>query len=798
MSHIEQKHEYPVQLLEYMVNLAEDKVCAPFILMDEYVFATYFTALLQGLPRDSGNDRLTPILNKVLPGLDTDDFDPENALSALEKQEKLMQIVNNLRSQFSENITTTYVKDFFISTSIYRELITYYKSSRESSDALAELVNAMFQVMIEGYSGKVSSITLNIERITKTISIDVAEGKLLEMNLLFSTDIRAAIFRDFLFTITHNPSLFEHFYRVMLGSNDITMLGIDEALSERSIPIALGIVNYDTKTKRLANMSEFWIYAISNYTDTEEKFFSRFVEKLQEKKKTFSGSIAKASVPDEELLEEFLYRAHDLAERSDKNEAVGLNVMLYGTARLDKTGYVIELLNKMNLTGMKIRTRDAKPQDIPSICYVAQQYVKILSDDDEPIILVVEKTEQALTKSRSQPSWFVDMFSDGELSGMKGEDLSSDELLLIKNPVPSIWLVNSPGSITPENVGKFLFHVELKGGSRADRREEVKSVVSELNFNEDVAMKLSKYLEINVEQVKSAARTVQMLQRTGDEGEASLFHLIGNSQRALDREKMEDLRDSVTKYSLEYLNLAGGMPIDKIINALKRKTAGTMCFYGAPGTGKTQLAEFIAMELDKPLMIKPASELLSMWLGESEKNIAKMFDEAKAEGAILLLDEADSFLRDRSMASKSWEVTQVNELLQRMERFQGLFICATNLMSSLDAAALRRFTFKLEFKALTNEQRLKMFVNEAHVDLSSLSQHDHDDLVMELALIKHLTPGDFATVRRQSNLLDEELDVETWLDRLDLESKAKMLGLERQGMGFIPPGGDVQKRSKGE
>jgi SpoVK/Ycf46/Vps4 family AAA+-type ATPase len=665
---------------------------------------------------------------------------------------------------------------------------------------LARIVNLMFEDMIKSFSGRVSSITLNVERLTHTLKLSVADGKLLEMNLLFSTDIRAAIFRDFLFTITHNPSLFEHFYRVMLGSNDIAVKGIDEALSDRSTPIALGIVNYDTKTKRLANMSEFWVYVISNYAENDEKFYSRFVEDLQEKKKTFSGAIAKVSDADEDLLEEFLKKAYDIADSSflhkhPKDEAVGLNVMFYGSPRLDKVGFVIELLKKLSIRGMKIKTRDAKSSDIPSITYIAQQHVKYLSDDCSPIILVVEKSEQALTRSRNTPSWMLDMFGEAGVDGEKKEDMSSDELLLIKNPVPTIWLVNSPSQITPENVGKFLFHVELKGGSRADRREEVQKVVSEIGFGTEIATKLSKYLELNVEQVKSAARTVSMLSKEGVEGENSLFHLIGNSQRALDREKMEDLRDSVTKYSLEYLNLGGNMPIDKIIHALKRKTAGTMCLYGPPGTGKTQLAEYIATELDKPLLIKPASELLNMYLGETEKNIAKMFEEARSEGAILLLDEADSFLRDRADATKSWEITQVNELLQRMERFTGLFICATNLFKSLDAAALRRFTFKLEFKALTGEQRWKMLVNEARLNVDALTDEDLHGIKMELGMIKHLTPGDFATVRRQSNLLGEDLDVWTWLDRLEMESKAKLVGLEKNGMGFIS-GGEVSERAK--
>jgi AAA+ superfamily predicted ATPase len=78
-----------------------------------------------------------------------------------------------------------------------------------------------------------------------------------------------------------------------------------------------------------------------------------------------------------------------------------------------------------------------------------------------------------------------------------------------------------------------------------------------------------------------------------------------------------------------------------------------------------------------------------------------------------LLDEVDSFLMDRRQAEHSWEHTQVNELLQQMERYPGIFIAATNLMGGLDPAALRRFDFKLHFSALTPDQRRGLFAREA-------------------------------------------------------------------------------------
>jgi hypothetical protein len=807
-------NEYPVQLLEYLVNLSEDPLCTPFILMDEYVFSTYFTALLQGLPVDSSNEALSKILADIIPGFDLEAFETLDSINNLEKQEKLMQIVNNLRHQFSENITTTYVRDFVLSSEIYRTLLSTYKTNNESSEALKKIVNAMFDVMRDNFAGRISSITINIQRLTDAIKLSVAEGKLMEMNLLFSVDIRAAIFRDFLFAINRNSSLLEHFYKVMLGINQ-SVDGINDCLSDRSKPIALGIVNYDAKSKRLPNMSDFWVYALSHYTDNEDKFFERFLEPLREKKKSSSGSIAKASVADELLLSNFLKQAYDAAEdasyvsKSDSSvervtdmieKSLGLNVMFYGSRRLDKMSYVVNMLKEHHgFKPMKIRTKDAKSSDIPAICYVAQQRAKHITVKDMPVILIIEKADQALTRGSSSPSWFLDMFgNDGTSSSNKDDDLTSDELLMIKNPVPSIWLVDSPSSVSTDNVGRFLLHVEMKGGSRADRREEVQKVVDELGFSPEIAMKLSKYVELNVEQIKSAARAVQLLGLKGPEGEANLFHVIANSQRALNREKMEELRDSVTKYSLDLLNLSGNVPVDKIIQALKKRPSGTMCLYGPPGTGKTQLVEYMAMVLDMPLIKKRASDLLDKYVGESEKNIAAMFDEAKAEGAILLLDEADSFLRDRAMASKSWEVSQVNELLQRMENFNGIFICATNLFNSLDAAALRRFAFKLEFKPLTREQRLKMLINETGVDILAMDTTEHDRVVSTLNGIPHLTPGDFAVVRRQANLLcEEELSVDTWLERLAMESKAKLAGLERNGMGFIG-GGEIAERRNDE
>ncbi|MDB5944914.1 MAG: ATPase protein family-like protein, partial [Ramlibacter sp.] len=202
----------------------------------------------------------------------------------------------------------------------------------------------------------------------------------------------------------------------------------------------------------------------------------------------------------------------------------------------------------------------------------------------------------------------------------------------------------------------------------------------------------------------------------------------------------------------------------------------------APGTGKTALAEHIAKSLDKPLLVKQASDLMSKFVGETEQNMAAMFREAENEKAVLLLDEADSFLQDRRGAQRTYEVTEVNEMLQGMERFAGIFVCTTNLLDRIDQAALRRFTFKIRFRPLTAQQREKMFVTEALAGDAGLLT---PAIAARLARLEQLCPGDFAAVKRQVDILAAQLSAAEFLDQLEAEHRIKPEVREARNIGFL-------------
>jgi hypothetical protein len=131
-------------------------------------------------------------------------------------------------------------------------------------------------------------------------------------------------------------------------------------------------------------------------------------------------------------------------------------------------------------------------------------------------------------------------------------------------------------------------------------------------------------------------------------------------------------------------------------------------FAGPSGTGKTMAAEVLANELQLDLYCIDLSQVVSKYIGETEKNLARVFDAADAGGAILLFDEADALFGKRGEVKDShdrYANIEVSFLLQRMEAYRGLAILTTNMKSALDQAFLRRLRFVVQFPFPAAEQR---------------------------------------------------------------------------------------------
>jgi len=466
----------------------------------------------------------------------------------------------------------------------------------------------------------------------------------------------------------------------------------------------------------------------------------------------------------------------------------GVNVLLYGPPGTGKTelakvaaqaaGLELYEVEHADRDGNSLSGRDRyRSLQISQVFLKGSPNVALLFDEVEDVFPPIS-TDAAQLIAR------MDTGDGGSLSGSVSGKAWVNQILET-NPVPVIWITNRIEQIDPAFRRRFQYHLELKSPPPGARESLVARALAGIAVGEGFAAKLAERKGLTPAQIRTAVKFAKLAgdATPGTSLEALIERQLGNADKALGNTALErGARRVVTHYDLGLVNTESRFEVPKIVEALKRKSYGTLCFYGPPGTGKTALAEHIAKSLDKPLMIRQASDIMSKYVGETEQNMAKMFEEAQTEGAVLLLDEADSFLRSRRMAERNYEVSEVNEMLQGMERFAGVFICTTNLFQELDEAALRRFTFKVQFKPLTGPQRERMFIVEA-------LQGDADRLTPEhrsrLAQLTALAPGDYASVKRQTDVLGEAFEPDEFLSQLEAEHRVKPDVRQQRGMGFL-------------
>ena len=482
-----------------------------------------------------------------------------------------------------------------------------------------------------------------------------------------------------------------------------------------------------------------------------------------------------------------------LLRKAQATKAQGVNVLLYGPPGTGKTELAKVVAAEAGLDLFEVEYADRDGNSLSGRDrYRSMQIAQVFLKGSQEAALLFDEVEDVFPPISVDAAGLMARAEQQAMPAGMGHSVSGKawvNQILESNPVPTIWVTNRIEQIDPAFRRRFAYHLELKSPPPGAREQLIRKSLADVAVSDDFVAKLTERKGLTPAQIRTAVRFADLAHvgevPGGEAFEALIERQLKNSDAALGRKADTGTskgRRQVTTYDLGMLNVESRFEIPRIVEALKARGHGALCFYGAPGTGKTALGEYIAQQMDQPLIIKQASDLVSKYVGETEQNMAAMFEEATQEKAVLLLDEADSFLLDRRGAQRSYEVTEVNEMLQQMERHHGVFICTTNLLDRIDQAALRRFTFKIKFKPLTAEQRERMFVTEAlKGDANALT----DEVRRRLAKLEQLAPGDFAAVKRQTDILAAEFTVEEFLEQLEAEHRIKPEVREQRSMGFV-------------
>ena len=460
-----------------------------------------------------------------------------------------------------------------------------------------------------------------------------------------------------------------------------------------------------------------------------------------------------------DLVQNYLKQA--LAQKKS-----GVNILLYGKPGTGKTEFAKLIAQSVGAKLHKVKSSDDEGEATDGTqrlnsYLLAQQFLEPSCN-----ILLYDEVEDILSSSKRERRLYNKAFLNESLEN---------------NAVATIWITNNITSIDNAIIRRFDFVLEAKVAKKETREQILRKICGD---------KLDKKAFDFAKKAKNLAPAV--IKKAYDisvalDGDfsANFITLIKNTLKAQESKHKWGKKKSKTEqielpqsYSLEFIN--ANADVESIASGIVQNANARICFYGLSGTGKSAYARYIAKKLNRPCLVKSASDLKSCWLGESEKNIAKAFKEAQRKGAVLVFDEVDSFLQDRSSAVRSWEISEVNEMLVQMEKFEGVFIATTNLMDGLDKACLRRFDLKLEFKALDESQRIRLFEKECEL----LNLPCQKDAKAQIAKLECLAPGDFAAVKRQHKFSPLQ-NAKDFYERLCEEVKVKDLKRENTKAGFF-------------
>ncbi|MGF7452637.1 AAA family ATPase [Pasteurella bettyae] len=437
-----------------------------------------------------------------------------------------------------------------------------------------------------------------------------------------------------------------------------------------------------------------------------------------------------------------------------KTQKKGVNILLYGAAGTGKTKFAALLAETLNLPAYTMASQDQDGDVLSGTtrlenCRLAQ---KLLAG--KSAVIIFDEVEDVFAGSFTERS-------------VAQEHKAWVNDFLENNTIPMIWISNSVGCIDNAYLRRFdmIFEMPMLPSKHKE------TLITDL-VGDKLSVEYVRHFAQNADLSPAVlTRTLGVMNALPTENQANFADkmLVMFNQTLISQgfRKIEPLVESKIAYNLDWV--ACQENLHKITDGLKNTKRGRICCYGPAGTGKTAWANWLAEEMALQVLVCQGSDLISPYVGGTEQNIAAAFRQAKENNRVLIFDEVDTFLFARQSGQRSWEHSQVNEMLTQIEKFDGLLVVSTNLMDNLDPAALRRFDIKLHFDYLKLEQRKNAAISQAEkLGLPALSEAD----LSRFQHFDNLTLGDFAAVSRRHRFAPFE-NVADWIAALEAELSLK-------------------------
>lgn len=597
-------------------------------------------------------------------------------------------------------------------------------------------------------------LTTNIDLLAKALKLSKDEKRVFEFVLLLN---HYNILEEATDLLSYNLNTSQA--KNLLGRIlDIPLVTINKILHPSSKLITTGLIKVEKSSSR--SLIHFF-----------ESLGDSFVANMFEKQESILDLLKEALCRCEESeldLKDYSHLQSDLdilipyLKTVSKSKAKGVNILLYGKPGTGKTE-----LTKVLAQALK--------HELYEVSYI--------DEDNEPISpsnrISAYRISQSILKNKK--AFLVydeaeDIFdsSDSIFSTKAQKDKAWINKTLESNLVPTFWITNNIYSVDEAIVRRFDMCIHMSIPKKSRREEIIKKYDNGL-LSEESIKALAEHEALSPAIISRATKVINTLEIANKD--KSLTHLINNTLKAQGYEeaKKEDLLSLPATYNPDFIN--SDIDLNLLLEGIESSKEARICLYGPAGTGKSAYGKYVAKKLEKPFLLKKGSDLISPYVGMTEKNIARAFEEAKDTKAVLVFDEVDSFLQDRTKAKQSWESTQVNEMLVQMENYKGVFIATTNLIDTLDKASLRRFDLKLMFDYLTPKQADAMFeLYIKELQLQKKSQYD-------VKTLRDLTPGDFAAVLRQNRFRPIKT-IQDFYERLQSEVALKNVEDSRK-LGFM-------------